>query len=147
VNGLPGGAGLDNYGNPVTYWDAFYFGLSCFLLGKNTVANNSYFSWQDNNTAVQWFSEFDINLGAATGPYQMSPYGTSHIYWREYQKGYVYVNLSNTDVTGIVLADVCKKVTHNNVINPFANSPTITTLNLPAHRAAILVRSSVTSWQ
>src|SRR5208283_3937738 len=58
TTGLPGATGVDNFGNPVTYWDAFYFGLSCFLLGKNTAANNSYFVWHDNNTVVQWFSEY-----------------------------------------------------------------------------------------
>ena len=145
ANGLPGATGIDNFGKPVTYWDAFYYGLSCFLLGKNTVANNSYFSWHDNNSAVQWFSEFDINMGAAKGPYQVTPYGTSNIYWREYQQGYVYVNPSNNDANGIVLADVCRQVTHSNVTNPFS-SPTIKTVNLQAHRGAILVRSSVTSW-
>ena len=49
TTGLPGATGIDNYGAPVAYWDAFYFGLSCFLLGKNTVNNNSYFTWNDNN--------------------------------------------------------------------------------------------------
>jgi hypothetical protein len=146
ARGLPGATGVDNYGKPVTYWDAFYYGLSCFLLGKNTVANNSYFSWHDDTTAVQWFSEFDIDLGAAKGSYWVSPYRTSNIYWREYQNGYAYVNPSGSDVTGIVLGDVCRHVTHDNVTNPF-NSPTVNTLNLPAHRAAILVRSSVTGWQ
>ena len=144
--GLPGAAGIDNYGAPVTYWDAFYFGLSCFLLGKNTVDNNSYFSWHDKNTAVQWFDEFDINLGAAIGSYQAAHYGASSIYWRRYQNGYVYVNLSNANASGIVLPSPLRQVTHSNVTNPFS-APTINTLNLNAHRAAILVNSSVTGWQ
>ena len=141
----PGATGTDNYGNPVTYWDAFYFALSCFLLGKNTAANNSYFSWHDSNTAIQWFSEFNINLGAAKGPYQVTPYGTANIYWREYQNGYVYANLSSHNASGIVLGDACRQITHQNVTNPFS-SPVITTLSLPMKRAAILVRSSVTGW-
>ena len=143
--GLPGATGVDNFGKPVTYWDAFYFGLSCFLLGKNTAANNSYFVWHDANQAVEWFSEYNINLGAAKGTYQVTPYGTSNIYWREYQNGYVYVNLSNTNANGIVLGDVCRQITHQNVTNPFS-SPTINTLDLQAHRAAILVRSSATAY-
>jgi hypothetical protein len=144
--GLPGAAGTDNYGNPVTYWDAFYFALACFLLGKNTAANNSYFSWHDGNQDVQWFSEYDINLGAAVGPYQVTPYGTSNIYWREYQKGYVYANLSKNNADRIVLPTHCREVTHQNVTNPFSG-PIITTLSLTAKRAAILVKSSVTAWE
>ena len=147
--GSPGSSGLDNYGNPLTYWDAVYFALSCFLLGKNTVANNSYFYWWDTalpaSSGLLWLNEYGINLGSAVGTYQVTPYGSSNVYWRQFQNGYVYVNLSNNDVNGIVLPASFRQVTHSNVQNPFGD-PTINTLNLPAHRAAILLNSSVTSW-
>jgi hypothetical protein len=144
--GSPGSSGVDNYGSPMTYWDAVYFAFSCFLLGKNTVANNSYFYWYDPSASSPlWLNEYGINLGPAVGTYQVTPYGSSNTYWRQFQNGYVYVNLSNNDVNGIVLPASFRQVTHSNVQNPFGD-PTINTLNLPAHRAAILVNSSVTSW-
>ena len=143
--GKPGDTGVDNFGKQVSYWDAFYFALSCFLLGKNTAANNSYFSWHDDGHAVQWFEEYDIDLGPAKGAYQITRYGASNIYWREYEKGYAYVNLSNSDVTGIVLGDVCRRITHNNIQSPFDDF-LIHTLDLPAHRAAILLKASVNRW-
>jgi len=146
VNALPGDTGIDNFGKQVTYWDALYFALTCFLLGKNTVDNNSYFSWHDNSKTVVWVDEFSINLGNAVGNYQVTKYGAVNVYWREYQSGYVYVNLSDRDLSGINLPGPCRRVTHDNVLNPFEDS-IIPTLDLPAHRGAILIKPSVTSWR
>lgn len=145
VKGLPGDIGLDNFGKPVTYWDAFYFGLSCFLLGKNTVADNSCFSWHDSNKELRWFDEFDIDLGKAVGTYQVAQYESVNIYWREYEKGYVYANLSNTNVSGILLPAPCRQITHQNISNPFVD-PIVDMLILPAHRGAILIKESVSDF-
>lgn len=146
IKGLPGDSGVDNFGKPVTYWDAFYFALSCFLLGKNTVDNNSYFSWHDGSKAISWFDEFDIDLGNSVGDYQITKHGTANVYWREYERGYVYANLSNTDLSGIKLSNPCRRVTHDNVTAPFGGS-IITSLDLPAHRGAILLKPSAKSWR
>lgn len=139
ANGLPASIGADNFGNPCTYWDCFYYGLACFLLGQQS---NSYWSWYDNNPAVQWFNEFNINMGAAMGPYQV----INHIYTRQFAHGLVVVNPTANAVTGIALGSSYRQVTHNNVTNPFT-SPIITTLSLGAHRAAVLVGSTMTSWK
>ena len=79
------------------------------------------------------------------GPYQQvkTVDGVSLYYWREFQKGYVFVNPTTSEATGIGLAQPCKQLSHDTINQDPSTFADISTLNLPAHRAAFLVKSNV----
>ena len=88
-----GGSGTDNFGKSLTYWDALWYAMGSFCLGMNDQLKNSAFFFENYTDAQHpyWYDEYDkIDLGSASGAYQMSTIGTSHVYWREFAKGYVF---------------------------------------------------------
>src|SRR5262245_59938044 len=69
----PGGSGTDNYGRTVTYWQALWYSLGSFLLGKNDTLNNAYFMFNGAGeySKLWWHDEYDrIALGRAVGGYK-----------------------------------------------------------------------------
>jgi hypothetical protein len=99
VNMAEGASGTDNYGKTVSYWDALWYAVGSYLLGKNDTrgsGNLDYFYFAngvDHYYKLYWYDEYErIDLGPATGDYVKTVYSSRNIYWREYQKGYVYVN-------------------------------------------------------
>ena len=46
-----GGSGKDNWGQPVTYWDALWYALGSFCLGMNDSLKNDYFYFQNYTDA------------------------------------------------------------------------------------------------
>jgi len=136
----------------VSFYQTLYFALGSYLLGKNDVDHNSYFCFfttsQGGNYegTVQWYDEFDhIDLGPAMGNYQVSRVNGNNIYWREFQKGYVYVNPTAADVSGITLAGSSKVISHDTLYSNFASLPSVSTISLNSHNAAILFKSSAVS--
>jgi hypothetical protein len=139
----PGQSGTDNYGKPVTFWDVLWYAMGSYHIGKNTVDDNSYFGFSESYNRVTWYDEVDhIDLGNAMGKYKVTNYNGTNIYWREFEKGYVYVNPTNTDVSSISLPETCKQLTHNNFRQDPDTLPNINTINLTAHRAAILLKAT-----
>lgn len=74
--------------------------------------DDGYFSWLPSrapNSAIdvlEWFPEFDLDLGEPIdapplAPYSQGPTDTRGCYVREYQKGFVFVNPTAVDVTGL----------------------------------------------
>jgi len=138
-----GESGIDNYGKPVTFWDILWYAMGSYHVGKNTVDNNSYFGFTELYNRVTWYDEYDhIDLGRAIAKYKITNYSGNNIYWREFEKGYVYVNPTRYDVSSISLPKTCKQLTHNNFKNDPATIPSINTINLKTHRAAILLKST-----
>jgi len=136
----PGGSGTDSSGKPVTYWDILWYSMASYHLGKNTVENNSYWGFLDSRSAAMWFDEYDyIDLGNAVGKYKTN----NNIYYREFERGYVYVNPTQNDVSNIPLPEDCKQLTHTNFKNDPAIIPTIDTINLVSHRGTFLLKSDV----
>jgi len=155
-NEIPvGSSGNDQWGVSVDFWDAFYLMIAGFALGMDGNdylgfdINKGYGSLGDNDT---WFTEFDamdggnLDLGnAVDSQYQTQEISGQTIYYREFQKGFVYVNHENgtgAGVTGISLPEPCKQITHTNHLSELSSIQTITTIDLPKRRAAILFKES-----
>ena len=140
----PGEIGTDNYGNQVTYWQTFWYALGSYLLGKNDNLNNGYFMFGTHpyNT-IPWFDEYDkIDLGKAVAEYNTTNYSGTNIYWREFEKGYVYVNPTKYAVSAISLPKTCKELTHDNFKNDPNTIPSINAINLKGNHSAILLKNT-----
>jgi hypothetical protein len=149
-----GQAGTDNWGQPVTFWQTLWYSLGSFLLTKNDQRNNSYFMFNGGSgyNKIWWYDEYDmIHLGRSVGPYAVTPIDTSNgpvnVYWREFEKGYVYVNPTPNNVASVTLPQACqatpnpcRQLTHDNLLWPPSNLPAVTAITLSAHNAAIILK-------
>ena len=138
-----GQSGTDNQGKPVTYHEILWYSMASYHLGKNTVENNSYWSFCDSRDKATWFDEYDyIDLGPALGKYKVTTYGGKNIYWREFERGYIYVNPTKYSVSAISLPKKCKQLTRYNFKKDPATIASINTINLKGHRAAFLLKET-----
>ncbi len=66
-----GQSGSDNFGNPVSFWQTLWYSMGSYLLGKNDVLGNAYFSFHGGDSdynKIIWYDEYDkIDLGKALG--------------------------------------------------------------------------------
>ena len=148
VNMAEGASGTDNYVKPVTYWDALWYAMGSYLLGKNEARGNDVFYFSNDVNKyykLYWYDEYDrIDVGDAVGTYQVTNYGGRNIYWREFTEGYVYVNPTSADVSAIAVPEPCKRLSHATINdNPATFPDTARSINLVSHRAAILLKSSL----
>jgi hypothetical protein len=138
-----GQSGTDNWGNSVTFWDIFWYAMGSYHLGKNTVDNNSYWGFSESYNKATWYDEFDyIDLGPALGKYKVTNYNGNNIYWREFEKGYVYVNPTKYSVSAISLPIKCKQLTRDNFKKDPDTLASINTINLKGNRAAFLLKET-----
>ena len=141
------GTGTDNYGKPVTFWQSLWFAMSSFLLGKDDQLNNAYFFFSSKDGGGYgaknwWFEEYEqIDLGKAAGPYKIAAHGGANVYWREFAKGYVFVNPTEKDAVRILLPGPSKELSHDNFRNDPKTLPNIDTLDLPAHHGTVLLKA------
>src|SRR5437879_29129 len=149
---LQGQAGTDNWGQPVTFWQTLWYSLGSFLLTKNDQLNNSYFMFNGGSgyTKIWWYDEYDmIYLGKSVAPYAVTPIDTSNgpvnVYWREFEKGYVYVNPTPNNVASVTLPQACqatpnpcRQLTHDNLLSPPSSLPPVTAIPFGRHNAAII---------
>ena len=138
--------GTDNYGISFNYWDALWYSLGSYLLGKNDSLDYAYFLFRDRrsyNCVDYYFDEYDkIDLGPAAGGYHVTNYSGINIYWREFADGYIYVNPTYKNVTAIFLPETCKQMTHYNLTKDPGTLSEVNTITLNGHRAAILYKGS-----
>jgi len=147
TNLADGQSGTDNWGKPVTFSQSLWYALGSFLLGKNDVLGNAYFAFTSgtNYDSIQWYNEYDkINLGKAVGPYTVTTIGSVNVYWREFEKGYVYVNPTATDVASVTLPQALRQLTRDNLLSALSTIPSVNSIVLKGHNAAILLKSAVT---
>ena len=146
----PGESGTDNFSKSFTFWDGLWYALGSYLLGKNETQNNSFFLFgystneaSQYNNINRYYDEYDlINLGVSLSGYKISNYDGNNIYWREFEKGYVYVNPTLKDINLIEVPELCKQRTHDNLGKDLSTLKNIDTINLKSHRAAILYKSN-----
>jgi len=146
TNLAEGQSGTDNWGKPVTFVQSLWYALGSYLLGKNDVLNNAYFAFTSgtNYNNIQWYDEYDhIDLGKAVGPYTVTTVGSVNIYRREFEKGYVYVNPTGTDVPSLALPQPLQQLTRANLLSPVDSTPSVTSIALGAHHAAILLKTAI----
>ena len=140
-----GQSGTDNWGQPVTYWQTLWYSLGSFLLGKNDTLNNAYFGFFGSGGGydqIQWYDEYDkIDLGKAVGPYTVTTIGGVNVYSREFQKGYVYVNPTATNVASVPLPQASQQLTHDNLLSQLASVAVVNAIPLNGHNAAILLKA------
>src|SRR5215471_14369070 len=140
-----GQSGTDNWGQTVTYWQALWYAIGSFILGKNDTLNNSYFGWFGGNLSyskIVWYPEYDIDLGKALGPYSVTTLGGVNVYSREFEKGYVLVNPTANNVASVALPQPVQQLTHDNLASPLSSIPVVTAVPLNAHNAAIVMKTS-----
>lgn len=138
------GVGTDNYGKTLHIIDAVWYGLCSYHLAKNTVDNNTYFSFTAKTYSdATYYDEYDINLGNAIDTFKVTNIGGNNIYYREFERGYVYVNPTKNNVSNIALPETCRQLTHTNFKNDPATIQTRNTINLVSHRGTFLLKSSV----
>ena len=134
--------GLDNYNRTLTLYDAIWYGLCSYHLGKNTVDNNTYFGFtRATYSSGEYYDEFDIDLGEALDTFKVTNIGGNNIYFREFKLGYVYVNPTRNDVSNIPLLQMCKELTHDNFEDDLSTIPDIDILSLASNRGTMLLKT------
>jgi hypothetical protein len=73
--------------------------------------------------------------------------GPANIYWREFEKGYVYVNPTPADVASVPLLQPVRQLTHDNMNSPPESIPIVGAIALNSHNTAILLKTPVTRLQ
>ncbi len=140
---LEGQSGVDNFGKPVTYWQALWYSLGSFLLTKNDALGNAYFMFRGGSgyNKIWWHDEYDhIDLGKAVGPYTVTRIGSANVYWREFEKGYVYVNPTTKNAASVPLPQASRPLTRTNMSSAPDSIASVSAIGLNSHRAAILLK-------
>lgn len=145
------GTGVDLDGHNLTYWDAYWFALSSYLLGKNETADNSYFAFFIKSSIagardLRYRDENDLDIGRAMAAYtsqSVSSTGGSpsmiSIYKREFDKGWVFVNPNPKNSVSFTLPELGKPLDHSTFQDP-ANVANTDTLSIPAHRGIVVLK-------
>src|SRR6266853_4140279 len=143
-----GQTGSDNFGNPVTFWQTLWYSLGSYLLSKNDVLNNAYFMFHGGDNAdyskILRYDEYDnIDLGKAVGPYAVKTVGTVNVYWREFEKGYVFVNPTGNVASSLALPQAGRQLTHDNLLSVLDSIPLVSSISLVGHSTAIVLKTVV----
>ena len=142
-----GQSGTDNWGRPVSFGQTLWYALGSFLLGKNDERGNAYFTFVDGSSynKVLWFEEYDrIDLGRALGAYRVTSIGGVNVYWREFERGYVYVNPTANDVLSVALPQASRLLTRATLTSLVDALPLASTIALPGHHASFLLKTGET---
>src|SRR5262249_45343340 len=67
--------------------------------------------------------------------------GGVNVYSREFERGYVLVNPTATNVGSVALPQPVQQLTHDNLASSPSSIPVVTAIPLNAHNAAILVKA------
>jgi hypothetical protein len=142
-----GETGRDNKGNLVSFWQVLWYSMCSYHLARQDNPNNCYFSFTSpsdkNNYVIPWFDEFDaINLGRALGVYKVQQIGEKNVYYREFEKGYIYVNPTGFDVPSVLLPQMCVQITHERLADNFDSFPVVSSVALPAHTGVIVMKKA-----
>jgi hypothetical protein len=140
----PDQSGTDNWGQPVSFWQALWYAMGSFQLGKNDALGNAAFMFNGGSgyNKIWWFDEYDkIDLGKALSPYSVTTVGGVNLYWREFEKGYVYVNPTTNNVAALPLPQPVRQLTHGNLLSSVSSLPSVSTISLNGHNAAFLLKN------
>jgi hypothetical protein len=134
-----GSSGIDQYGEPIEYYQLLWYALTSYYLGMK---ENSYFSFHgyEGYSRNWWYEEYGyIDLGASVDSYQSITIGNNNIYYREFEEGFVYVNPGREEVSDIPLPEPLRMLNHDNFKRPELVT-LITTMTLPRFTGTVLVR-------
>jgi Hypothetical glycosyl hydrolase family 15 len=82
---------------------------------------------------------FDVNPKQVTTA--MTANGPANVYWREFEKGYVYVNPTHEDVASVPLPQPGRQLTRDNMNSPPESIPIVGEIALNSHHAAIVLKT------
>ena len=124
--------GTDQSGRSVGFWDAFWYAMCSYLMGKNSVDNNSYFAWAAG-VPTTWYDEWtNLDLGAPLGAYTVTKIGSVNVYSRQYQKGTVFVNPGTASATITITGS---QLSHAN----YTTGVPVTSITLAPDRGTIVM--------
>ena len=139
-----GETGTDNWGKPVNYWQTLWYSLGSFLLSKNDDLGNAYFMFNGGSgyDRIWWYDEYDhVDLGKAIGPYRVTTIASVNVYWREFERGYVYVNPTPNNVASVILPQASRQLMRGNMTSLPDSIPSVSEISLNGHHAAILLKT------
>jgi chitodextrinase len=142
-----GQSGTDNWGQPVSFGQTLWYALGSFLLGKNDLLGNAYFTFVDGNSynRIPWFAEYDsLDFGRALGAYQVASVGGVNLYWREFERGYVYVNPTASNIASIPLPQPARQLLREALGTLADLLPIVTAIPLKGHHAAFVLKTTET---
>jgi len=125
-------------------WDVLWFAMTSFLLGYEPTLQNAYFhftAWGYRD--CYWFDEYDpryLHLGL---PLDTARKLSSGAWEREFERGWVWVNPTNTDITLTIPQDSARILNHYNFKNP-GSVPAVTQFVLPAWTGVVGLRAGMT---
>lgn len=131
-----------------SFHDVLWFAMASYHLGKNDALGTSYFSFTGSEDHVIWHREYDaINLGRAvkntSPPYEVVDQGAARVYFREFDKGTVFVNPTRETFRDLPLRESGKRLSPSNL-----DASTIASenkLTLEGYRGAFVVKASAAS--
>lgn len=133
--------GKDNYGQTVTFWQTLWYAMCSYHLARKDTPNNAYFMFSGPGKRIWWFDEYDkIDLGKAIGTYQVKKIGGVNVYFREFEKGYIYVNPTLKDAPSVPLPMPCVQITHETINRDPSSLPTTEKIAIPSHHGVIVVK-------
>lgn len=134
--------GVDNYGKKVDFWQTFWYAISSYYLAFNKNRLIYFMFSSSSYDKIYWFDEYKkIDLGEAVKPYEFYAKDGVNVYWREFEKGFVYVNPTNKDIYNIILPVSCVLLDHNIIYKESAPKKSIKSFDLPAHHGLIFIKN------
>jgi chitodextrinase len=144
---MDGQSGTDNWGRPVSFGQVLWYALGSYLLAKNDQLDNTYFMFNGGSgyNRIWWFEEYErIDLGEAIGAYRVTNIGGVNVYWREFEKGYVYVNPTASNVASVTLPQASRLLTRATLASLLDTLPIVATIPLAGHHASIVLKTVAT---
>jgi hypothetical protein len=134
--------GIDNLGKPVTFYQTLWYAMCSYHLARKDAPNNAYFMFGGTTyKSTPWFDEYDrINLGKAVSIYSSTTVAGVKIYFREFEKGFVFVNSTTVDAKAVPLPVQCVQITHENINVDPIGLPVISNINIPSHNGIIVLK-------
>ncbi len=146
------GACTDQDGDAVTYGELLFYHMTSYAIAMHS---NTYFAFYreygqtTSYSAPIWsplYDEMDdganLHLGAAISSYSSDTLGGQTIYYREFEKGYVYVNPQSSDATSFNLPEPCKILTYDNYSDELSGIASSSSMSLGAQRGVFLYKES-----
>jgi len=141
-----GESGFDNYSKPATFWQIFRYALASYQLAKTENPNRLYFMFQGNcrkgsYKKIWWFREYDsIDFGKPLSSYKIESIQGTNIYYREFQKGYVFVNPTPKDILSVPLPTSCIQIKSGFDQKRLSGLSCVNQIELPAHHGVFLYK-------
>jgi hypothetical protein len=125
-------------------WDVLWYALTSFLQGYDDLRQNAYMNFTVwGYSRFYWLDEFDpqyLHLGKAVGEMQRVTGTVGHVYLREFEDGWVAVNPTRQDASGILAPRGKARVLTHDTFKTFDQVPQVEKFDLPRHRGVVLLK-------